>query len=69
MGANDRREAMLREELLAEVENAVAFADYCRFLTAGRCEERSAQLIEVAEALMAETLDAVGLRHGGATAR
>lgn len=47
------------QELHCQFESAVAFADYCSFLTAGSCGERSAQLIEIAEALMAETTEAL----------
>ena len=47
------------EELRCELESAVAFADYCLFLSAGRCRDRSAQLVEIAEALMAETVEAL----------
>jgi 3-methyladenine DNA glycosylase/8-oxoguanine DNA glycosylase len=50
----------VRRELQGEFESAVAFADHCSFLTAGLCGQRAAQLIELAEALMAETLELLG---------
>ena len=50
----------VRRELQGEFESAVAFADHCSFLTAGLCGQRAAQLVEIAEALMAETLEMLG---------
>lgn len=50
----------VRRELQGEFESAVAFADHCSFLTAGLCGQRAAQLIELAEALMAETSEMLG---------
>ena len=47
----------VRSELQAEFESTVAFADHCSFLTAGLFGQRAAQLIEIAEALMEETLE------------
>lgn len=54
--------ADILEELGTGFESAVAFADYCSFLTAGSCGERSAQLVEIAEALLAETVGALGVQ-------
>lgn len=50
----------VRRELQGDFDSAVAFADHCSFLTAGLCGQRAAQLIEVAEALMVETLQMLG---------
>ena len=50
----------VRAELQCEFESAVAFADHCSFLTAELCGQRAAQLIEIAETLMAETLERLG---------
>jgi 3-methyladenine DNA glycosylase/8-oxoguanine DNA glycosylase len=50
----------VRRELQGDFESAVAFADHCSFLTAGVCGQRATQLIEIAEALMAETLEMLG---------
>lgn len=49
----------VRQELHCEFESAVAFADYCSYLTAGLCRERAAELIQIAEALMTETTAAL----------
>jgi hypothetical protein len=50
----------VRRELQAEFDSAVAFADHCSFLTGGLRGQRAAQLVEIAEALMEETLEMLG---------
>jgi len=49
--------AEVRQELHCQFESAVAFADYCSFLTAGTCGELSAQLIKIAEDLIEQTTE------------
>jgi hypothetical protein len=47
-------------ELRCQFEAAVAFADYCAFLTSGGAGDRASRLVDAAEALLAETLQALG---------
>jgi hypothetical protein len=57
------------EELRCQLESALAFADYCAFLTAGQGSERAAELVEVAERLFSETMLALGQDPAPASAR
>jgi hypothetical protein len=46
------------EELRCQFESVVEFADLCAFLTAGRGSDRASQLVDVAESLLAEAMQA-----------
>ena len=48
-------DARVRQELSGQFEAAVAFADYCTFLTAGRLGGEASQLVSLAQELFAET--------------
>jgi hypothetical protein len=50
------------QELRWQLDAAVAFADYCAFLTAGSGSDRASALVDVAEELFDETLQALGQR-------
>jgi len=45
-------------ELRCQFESVVEFADLCAFLTAGRGSDRASQLVDVAESLLAEAMQA-----------
>jgi hypothetical protein len=49
-----------REELRGQLDSAIGFADLCAFLTAGECSDRASQLVDLAERLFAETMQALG---------
>jgi hypothetical protein len=51
------------QELRCQFDAAVAFADYCTFLTAGASSDRASQLVDAAEALLAEAMQALGHSH------
>ena len=53
--AVSRVDARVRQELTSRYEAAIAFADYCRFLTSGRLSDQARQLVSLAEELLAET--------------
>src|SRR3954451_15795158 len=44
------------EELQCQRDSAIAFADYCAFLSAGQSSDRAAQLIDLVETLFRETM-------------
>jgi len=48
-------DARVRQELTGQYETAVAFADFCTFLTMGRLSDQARQLVSLAEELLAET--------------
>jgi hypothetical protein len=48
---------MVQAELRSQLETAVAFADYCAFLTAGAGSDQAAHIVDRAEALYVETMD------------
>jgi hypothetical protein len=48
-------EARLEEELADQFQSAVAFADFCAFLTSHRVSDQAGQLVELAHLLYAET--------------
>jgi hypothetical protein len=48
------------EELRCQFESVAEFADLCVFLTAGRSCDRASELVDVAEALLAEAMTALG---------
>jgi hypothetical protein len=48
-------ESRVREELSALFASAVAFADFCTFLTSSKVSDQAAQLASLAEALYEET--------------
>ena len=49
--------AIVQAELRLQLETAVAFADYCVFLTAGAGSDQAAHIVDRAEALYVETMD------------
>jgi predicted GTPase len=55
--------ATIQEELRSQLEAAMAFADYCVFLTDGAEGAQAARLADGAEALYDATMDALR-RHG-----
>jgi hypothetical protein len=52
--------AKTREELRCQFESVAEFADLCAFVTAGRSSDRAAQMVAVAEVLLAESMQALG---------
>jgi hypothetical protein len=48
-------ESQVQQELATQLDTAVAFADFCTFLTAGRLSHQAAHLVELAQALYADT--------------
>ena len=52
--------ARVLEELRHQFEAAVDFADLCSFLSGGSSGERASQLVDVAQALLTETVDVLG---------
>lgn len=53
----------VQQDLSRQFETALAFADFCTFVTSGRVSGQSAQLVSLAEALYTETLE--DLRRSG----
>jgi hypothetical protein len=55
-----------RQELTAQFDSVLAFADFCTFLTAGGVGDRADRLVDLAQALYSETTEAPqrGARHG-----
>ena len=59
-------ESRIQEELAAQLDTAVAFADFCTFLTSGRVSDQADQLIRLAQILYAETTESLsGSRSRG----
>ena len=50
-------ESRVQDELAAQLDTAVAFADFCTFLTSGRVSDQADQLIRLAQILYAETTE------------
>ena len=50
-------EHRVQDELAAQLDTAVAFADFCTFLTWGRVSDQADQLIRLAQILYAETTE------------
>ena len=48
-------DARVRQELTSQYESAVAFADFCTFLTSGRLSDQAGQLVSLAQELFSET--------------
>jgi hypothetical protein len=48
-------ECRVQDELAAQFDTAVAFADFCTFLTSGRVGDQADQLIKLSQFLLAET--------------
>ena len=57
-----RVESRVQDELAAQLDTAVAFADFCTFLTSGRVSDKADELIRLAQILYAETTE--GLPQG-----
>ena len=53
--AVSRVDARVRHELYGQFDSAIAFADFCTFLTSGRLSDQAGQLVSLAEELLAET--------------
>jgi hypothetical protein len=53
--AVSRVDACVQRELYGQFDSAIAFADFCTFLTSGRLSDQARQLVSVAEQLLAET--------------
>ena len=49
--------ALVQAELRLQLETAVAFADYCVFLTAGAGSDQAAHIVDRADALYVEVMD------------
>jgi hypothetical protein len=59
-------ESRLQDELAAQLDTAVAFADFCTFLTSGRVSDQAERLVQMAQILYAETTeDLTRSRPGG----
>lgn len=50
-------EARVQDELTAQLDTAVAFADFCAFLTSGRVSSQADQPIRLAQILYAEATE------------
>ena len=50
-------ESRVQDELAVQLDNAVAFADFCTFLTSGRVSDQADQMIRLAQILYAETTE------------
>jgi len=50
-------ESRVQDELAAQLDTAVAFADFCTFLTSGRVCDQADELIRMAQVLFAETTE------------
>jgi hypothetical protein len=53
--AVSRVDVGVQRELDGQFDSAIAFADFCTFLTSGRLSDQAAQLVSVAQELLAET--------------
>lgn len=53
--AVSRVDVGVRQELDGLFDSAIAFADFCTFLTSGRLSDQAGQLVSVAQELLAET--------------
>jgi hypothetical protein len=61
-----RVDAGIQRELYGQFDAAIAFADFCTFLTSGRLSVQAGQLVSVAQELLAETCkDLQRSRPGG----
>lgn len=61
--APQRTKSRVQQELSEQVDSAVAFADFCTFLTAGKTDVRAARLVSAAQALYDQTVE--DLSRGG----
>lgn len=52
-------DSRVQSELAGQLDTAVAFADFCTFLTAGKVSDQADQLVSLAQALYVETADHV----------
>jgi hypothetical protein len=50
-------ESRVKDELAAQLDTALAFADFCTFLTSGRVSDQADKLIRMAQILYAETTE------------
>ena len=56
---SDGFEAPVRRQLLAELNSALAFADYCRYIGQDQVSSRAEELVSVAQSLYEDTLSAI----------
>jgi len=59
-----RIDASVRRQLQAELESALAFADYCQFLGQERVGARADELASIAQTLYEDTLACLQARNG-----
>lgn len=50
-------ESRLQQDLSGQLESAVAFADFCTFLTSGKSTASAARLVSAAQVLYDETVE------------